>query len=210
MISMASFDENKISKLASSLAKHFNEKEMEKMLSNLEEIKKGLEKDIHFGSGIKATLIDNGLEILFTGNAIFESGKADILPDASEQLNIMIDLIKKKDRKYRILVEGHTDNAPIKKGFNFNSNRELSSARASRIVDKFQDAGFDPTTMISIGYGETRPIAPNNLENGEPSPENMQMNRRVVIKVLDTLDTKKSKNKEKDGEFFNDNKIMTN
>lgn len=211
MMSMASFDDTKVSELAINLAKYFNEQEMSKMLNNLEQIKESLDKDLHFGSGVSSKVTSNGLEIMFTGNAIFESGKADILPDAGEQLGIMIDIIKKKNRNYKILVEGHTDNAAIKKGFQFTSNRELSSARASRIIDKFQDAGFDPNIMIAIGYGDTRPIAPNNKENGEAIPENMQMNRRVVIKVLDTGGVKKDKNATlKEGTFFDDQKIIKN
>jgi chemotaxis protein MotB len=211
MMSMASFDDSKMSQLAINLAKYFNEKEMSKMLNNLEEIKNGLDKDLHFGTGVRTKLTENGLEIIFTGNAIFESGKADILPDAGDQLAIMIDLIKKRNRNYKVLVEGHTDNAVIKKGFQFASNRELSSARASRIVDKFEDAGFDPRNMIAMGYGETRPISPNNKENGEPIPENMQMNRRVVIKVLDIGGNKKDKGASlKEGAFFDDQKLIKN
>lgn len=211
MMSMASFDETKVSQLAANLAKYFNEKEMEKMLNNLEEIKKGLEQNIHLGSGVITKLTDNGIEIIFTGNAIFESGKADILPDAGDQLNIMIELIKKRNRNYKILVEGHTDNAVIKKGFNFTSNRELSSARASRIVDKFQLAGFSPDNMIAIGYGETRPMVPNETKEGKPIPENMQVNRRVVIKVLDVIESKQGKRPViKEGTFFDDQKVMKN
>lgn len=211
MMSMASFDDTKISQLAVNLAKYFNEKEMSKMLNNLEEIKNGLDKDLHFGSGIRTQVTDNGLEIMFTGNAIFESGKADILPDASEQLNIMIDIIKKRNRNYKILVEGHTDNAQIKKGFQFSSNRELSSARSSRIVDKFQEAGFDPNNMVAIGYGETRPIVPNTDSKGEPLGDNMQINRRVVIKVLDVGGIKKDKASAlKEGTFFDDQKVINN
>ena len=211
MMSMGTYDDVKVNQLAITLAKYFNEDEMKKMLKNLEEIKKGIDQNLHLGSGVKTRVTDNGIEIVFTGNAIFESGKADILPDAGEQLNIMIDLIKKRNRNYKILVEGHTDNAVIKKGFAFTSNRELSSARASRIVDKFQAAGFSPNNMIAIGYGETRPMVPNDTKDGKPIPENMQTNRRVVIKVLDTLETKKDKNPSiKEGTFFDDQKVLKN
>lgn len=209
MLSMANFDTDKMSKLSVQMSKYFNEEQMEKMASNLDAIKNSVETELHFGSGIKTKITDDGLEIMFTGSAIFETGKADILPDAAEQLNIMIDLIKKRNRNYRILVEGHTDNTPIKKGFQFTSNRDLSSARAARIIDKFQEAGFDPNSMISIGYGETRPEVPNNKPTGEPILENMQSNRRVVIKIFDIFPTGSEK-KQKKETFFDDQKILNN
>ncbi len=214
MISMASFDNSKINKLAVALAKYFNEKQMQKLASNLESIKKALEDDIQFtalkNTGLfKMQLTDNGLEITYTGSALFDSGKADILPQAAEQLDVLINLIKTKNKNFRILVEGHTDNAPVKKGYTFTSNRDLSSARASRIVDRFEAAGFDATNLLAIGYGSTRPMLPNENSDGSINEENRKLNRRVVIKILEPKPIE-SAIKIKEGQFFDDTKVLNN
>lgn len=74
-----------------------------------------------------------------------------------------------------IRVEGHTDNWPIRGG-RYNSNWELSSARALEVV-KYLSAvsGIDEGKFSALGYGEFRPIASNE------TPEGRSKNRRVEI-----------------------------
>ncbi|KIL77808.1 Flagellar motor rotation protein MotB [Bacillus badius] len=78
-----------------------------------------------------------------------------------------------------VKVEGHTDNRPIKNAI-YPSNWELSSARAGSVIRFFvDDVGLEPDRFIAVGYGDTRPLAPNT------SKENMQKNRRVQIIISD-------------------------
>jgi chemotaxis protein MotB len=78
-----------------------------------------------------------------------------------------------------IRVEGHTDDVPIHTP-QFNSNWELSTARATTVVQFLIDAGrLDPTRLSAAGYAEYRPRLPND------SPESRARNRRVDIVVLD-------------------------
>ena len=72
-------------------------------------------------------------------------------------------------------MEGLTDNVPIHTA-RFPSNWELSIARAVSVVKYFADAGnINPQRLSAVGYGETRPLVPNN------SPANRTKNRRVEI-----------------------------
>jgi chemotaxis protein MotB len=78
-----------------------------------------------------------------------------------------------------VKVEGHTDNRPIGT-YRFPSNWELSSARASSVIRYIiQTENLDPKRFIAVGYGDTRPIAPNDTR------ENLQKNRRVEVIITD-------------------------
>ena len=76
-----------------------------------------------------------------------------------------------------ILVEGHTDSDPISTA-QYADNMALSSARAGNVWRELVRCGLPPEEMASIGYGEYRPIAPND------SAANKSKNRRVVITIL--------------------------
>jgi chemotaxis protein MotB len=75
-----------------------------------------------------------------------------------------------------IIVEGHTDNVPIKTIL-FPSNWELSSVRAASVVHLLGRFGIDPNRMAAIGYGEHKPIASNDDKDGR------QKNRRVALVI---------------------------
>lgn len=72
----------------------------------------------------------------------------------------------------RITVEGHTDSDGDPA-----ANQALSDSRAAAVVDYLKAAGIDGARLTAIGYGETRPVAPNE------TPEGKQMNRRIDFRV---------------------------
>ncbi len=78
----------------------------------------------------------------------------------------------------QIRVEGHTDNVPIRNS-RFPSNWELSTSRATAMIAYLIDnLGFAPELLSAAGYGEYRPVAANDTEEGK------SRNRRVDIVVL--------------------------
>ena len=83
---------------------------------------------------------------------------------------------------YRITVEGHTDDAPISSA-QFPSNWELSAARAAAVVRFFVEHGVAADRLRAAGYADTRPLAPNRDDAGNPIPENQAKNRRVAIEL---------------------------
>ena len=109
--------------------------------------------------------------------AFFESGKADITPGMISVLEKISPTIKDLSRQFDIVVEGHTDAIPINDEY-FGSNWELSSARATTVVEYLvKEKGFDPSHLAAMGYGQFQPVAAND------SPENRAKNRRVVFFV---------------------------
>lgn len=104
---------------------------------------------------------------------LFEIGSAEILPTSREALSRIALVLREITNT--IIVEGHTDDLPMKKG----SNWELSLARAVNIVDFFVNVeGLNKNRFMTIGYGEYKPIVPNDTY------ENRARNRRIEINIV--------------------------
>jgi len=125
---------------------------------------------------VTAEVNERGLVIHVKDHALFESGKADLKPEAVDVLTSIASELK--NMANHICIEGHTDDVPINTP-KFPSNWELSSARATNVVRYFVDKqGYYPDRISSRGFGEYRPMATNLTEDGRAR------NRRVDIVVL--------------------------
>ncbi len=125
---------------------------------------------------VKLTINSRGLVISLKETEFFDSGSAMVRPQSVPLLNDIATAIDNYTNAIRI--EGHTDNVPIKT-FAFPSNWELSTARATNIVQYLISThSFTPGKLSAIGYGEFRPIADNVTTEGR------QKNRRVDVVIL--------------------------
>jgi len=109
---------------------------------------------------------------------LFAPGSADLKEGADD---LILNSIKNETRDgvKQIYVDGHTDNVPMIGNGPFPSNWELSSVRASHVARVIIGrANFPPDRVVVTGYGEYRPLKPNN------SDDNRALNRRVEIKIL--------------------------
>jgi len=126
---------------------------------------------------IKVKVTDKGIAIKVADPIGFDIGKADIKPEFAGLLAEVIQIVNTKMPESEIRVEGHTDNIPIHTR-EFPSNWELSAARALQVVKFiFTNGGVDPAKLSAVGYGEYRPIAPNDTKM------NRHKNRRIEIYV---------------------------
>lgn len=125
---------------------------------------------------LQTEITERGLVIHIVESALFDVGSAELRERAMEVLDLVAEEVK--DRPNHIRVEGHTDDRPIQTNI-FPSNWELSSARATSVVRYMSDNhGISPDRISALGYGEYRPVRPNN------SVENRAKNRRVDVVVL--------------------------
>jgi len=126
---------------------------------------------------VKVKVTDKGIAVMVSDPIGFDVGSAELKPELISILYQVIKVITTTVPESQIRVEGHTDNTPIRTS-RFPSNWELSASRALTIV-KFmaQRGGIDPARLSAVGYGEYRPLVPNN------SPINKQRNRRIEIYV---------------------------
>jgi chemotaxis protein MotB len=118
----------------------------------------------------------DGLVISLREAGFFDSGSANPRPGTLNTLRKIADTLGRTP--YDVRVEGHTDNVPIHNAA-FESNWELSSARATRIARIFLELDAIPPDRISAaGYAEFHPIAGNDSEEGRAE------NRRVDLVVI--------------------------
>ncbi len=123
------------------------------------------------------------LRLQFRGSSFFRSGEADLLPQGREIIEKIVSVTNRlKHYEFKIDVEGHADNRPINSQI-YPSNWELSAARAANIVKSFIDSDFEPKSLKASGYGDSYPLKPNEDVLGNPIPENLDLNRRVVIRL---------------------------
>ena len=119
--------------------------------------------------------------ISLADNMLYESGTYKINKRASETLSKIAKIIKDY-KDYDVLIEGNTDNVPIKRE-NIRNNWDLSCLRASSVVQALQeDYGVDPKRLTAGGRGEYNPLQPNTTEVGK------QRNRRTQIIITPKLD----------------------
>ena len=126
--------------------------------------------------GISVTTTKEGVFIKFSEKVMFELGEADLKPEAKKILEKIVPLLKDYSRSYNIRIEGHTDNLSIHNK-RFPSNWELSAARAISVVKYFQEKELSSERLSAIGYGEYRPLVPND------TAEDRALNRRIEILI---------------------------
>lgn len=114
-----------------------------------------------------------GTVISLSDAGLFASGSAELSAAALPLLRKIAVTLPDGDLR----VEGHTDNQPMHSD-RFRSNFELSTARAAAVTEVLMQASrVAPAHFALSGYGEFRPVAPNN------SAEGRAKNRRVDIVI---------------------------
>lgn len=141
---------------------------------------KGALKDIN-DKDIEVKVEGSAVFISLSDKLLFNSGSYDITPRAKEVLG-KVALILNAQKELQFMVEGHTDNKPIKTA-SIKDNWDLSVLRASSVVRTLQkDFAVEPQRMIACGRSEYVPIANNDTD------ENRSLNRRTRIVIIPQLD----------------------
>lgn len=119
--------------------------------------------------------------ISLADNMLYKSGSYEINDRAAETLSKIAKIIMDY-KDYDVLVEGNTDNVPIKRE-NIRNNWDLSCLRASSVVQYLQNNyNVDPKRLTAGGRGEYNPLTSNSTETGK------QRNRRTQIIITPKLD----------------------
>jgi chemotaxis protein MotB len=130
---------------------------------------------------VRVDRTDQGLELVFDSGVTFASGAADILPPMEAPLAKILQVLKPYSGKYRVAVEGHTDERPISNSI-YKSNWELSSARAMRIRERLEVEGFDGRQIRVEAYANNKPL-PAELGANLDREAFLAKHRRVVIRL---------------------------
>ena len=124
-----------------------------------------------------------GLMIELSSNSFFDSGSADVRSSMFKTLQDLSHVIQNlPTNDYRVEIEGHTDNVPIKTA-RFPSNWELSAMRSINVLHIFEETGLPKDRIIATAFAETKPKVANTNVRGVDLPENQAKNRRVVVYI---------------------------
>ena len=135
----------------------------------------GLEKAL---SDLKADVTPERITINLSADVLFDFDKADIKPGAEASLAQVVTVVNAYPDA-SIDISGHTDG----KGSDA-YNQPLSEKRAAAVAQWLtRRAGVDPSRVHAIGFGKSRPVAPNTKPDGSDNPDGRAKNRRVEIVV---------------------------
>jgi chemotaxis protein MotB len=162
-------------------------KEMQNIISRQDSVSKRLKETLRKALlGFKADELSvenkNGkVYVSMSDKLLFKSGSAAVEKKGKEALQVLAEVLV-KNPDIDVLVEGHTDNVPIKTAL-FKDNWDLSVIRATSIVRILTDEySVQPTQVSAAGRGEFFPKASND------TPEGRAQNRRTEIILSPKLD----------------------
>jgi len=141
----------------------------------LEKIKSTIKLELIKGL-IEIEALEDRVILRLNDDVTFEPGSAELKKTGLSVLTKLRTVVS--DVPGEIMVEGHTDDIPIRSRF-FSSNWKLSADRAAAVVEFFlQKNTIAPRRMAAVGYGPSRPRVAND------SPEHRAKNRRVEFIIL--------------------------
>ena len=117
-----------------------------------------------------------GTVITLEDSVLFDFGSSDLRSEASTTLTNLATVLK-DSKAPKVQVQGHTDSVSDDA-----SNQTLSEQRAKAVTDALTSDGVT-AAIESVGYGETRPVAPNESSDGSDNPAGRRLNRRVEVFV---------------------------
>jgi len=144
-----------------------------KQAAQYERLIKYLEEN-HLDDKVQANLTESGIHVIVADSVMFRTGEARLIEPSRTVLRMLAGLLTPDVAS--VVVEGHTDNRPIRTS-TYPSNWELSTARAASSVRFLQENApeVDPSRYAAVGYGSHHPRGTNE------TPEGRARNRRVEI-----------------------------
>jgi outer membrane protein OmpA-like peptidoglycan-associated protein len=121
------------------------------------------------GSGVSVTRMGDNITLNMPGNITFASDSAELNPNFYRVLN-SVNIVLKEYEKTVVEVAGHTDSTGAA-----DYNQKLSERRANSVAQYLEGQGLRSDRVITVGAGETHPVATNDTAEGR------QSNRRVEL-----------------------------
>ena len=125
-----------------------------------------------------------GDRFVFQSEVLFDAGSAALRPEALPELDKLAEALRELEKHipadiaWIVRVDGHTDARPIATA-QFPSNWELSSARATSVVQYMIAKGISPQHLVAAGFGEFQPLDAGTTE------EAFRRNRRIELKLTE-------------------------
>ncbi|PID93213.1 MAG: hypothetical protein CSA96_00275 [Bacteroidetes bacterium] len=127
------------------------------------------------GQGLRVTRKDGKVYVSLDEKLLFKSGSTVVDPKGVKALQQLSQVLA-RNPEIDIMIEGHTDDVPFRKGSSIKDNWDLSVMRATSIVRILLDgSGIDPIRITVAGRGEFLPV------DSADTPEARRKNRRTEI-----------------------------
>lgn len=131
--------------------------------------------------GLTVNVKDGKVYVSLSNQLLFKSGSTKVDPSGKEALQELAKvLIEQSD--ISIMVEGHTDDVPVRNLGDIKDNWDLSVMRSTEVVRILTETGLEPTRVIPSGRSEYLPV------DGDDSKEARARNRRTEIILSPKLD----------------------
>lgn len=162
--------------------------EMEKILlikdSAVNALKESVSKALlgFEGQGLSVQIKNGKVYVSLEEKLLFSTGSTTVDPRGVQALQ-KLSRVLEENKDVNIMIEGHTDDVPFKKGSSIKDNWDLSVMRATAVVRILTEGSrIDPARLSASGRGEFLPVDPNN------TPEARTKNRRTEIILTPKLD----------------------
>jgi flagellar motor protein MotB len=123
---------------------------------------------------------EEGVEVTVAATILFPTGKSELSEKGKAILVKVIEALKERGA-VNIVIEGHTDNVPIRGTLarKYPTNWELSGARAFTTLHYLAEQGIPESRLEARAFGEQRPVASNETAEGR------EKNRRMVLMIVE-------------------------
>lgn len=132
-------------------------------------------------SDLQVKLKDGKVYVSLSEQLLFKSGSSKVDPKGQEALKKLATVLQEQ-KDVNVVVEGHTDNVPMRATGGIQDNWDLSALRATDIARLLTASGVEPSRITASGRSQYVPVAPND------SPQNKALNRRTEIILTPKLD----------------------
>ncbi len=183
MLSMSKPDKQQFDEVASKVVES---QQTAAPVPNLSLVAEDLEKIIvkeNLQNDAQVKIDANGLLLEFSEKLVFASGSAQLNSQFQVTADKILKVLAQAPERYKIAVEGHTDDVPINKKSGFNSNWDLSAARAISMLQELQRRGIDGQRMRVLALADTEPKVSIMGKEGQGLSAARRANRRVIIRL---------------------------
>lgn len=132
-------------------------------------------------SDLQVKLKDGKVYVSLSEQLLFKSGSSKVDPKGQEALKKLATVLQEQ-RDVNVVVEGHTDNVPMRPTGGIQDNWDLSALRATDIARLLTASGVEPSRITASGRSQYVPVAAND------TPQDKALNRRTEIILTPKLD----------------------
>ena len=176
---LANSKNDKESQEEGELKEQYKEEALEESENMAENIQDAVEQ-LGISNAVEIDFDEQYVMLNLSGAILFESGKAEVMPEAELILQKVSIVLSQYDKNI-IEIEGHTDNVPVSGNGKYENNDVLSMYRALSVANFIrEETKLNPAYIKSSGRGDFVPIADNSTSEGRAR------NRRVVIKIYNS------------------------